>query len=68
MPAILDRPVDRLLTRKEAAAFLGLAEQTLAVWGMSGRHLPVVKVGRSVRYKLRDLQKFVQEQTIPASA
>jgi hypothetical protein len=35
-----------LLTRREAAAYLGVAEQTLAVWACAKRNnLPVIKVG-----------------------
>ena len=56
----------KLLTRKEAADFLGLRTQTLAVWGMTGKHLPLVKVGRTVRYKLADLEKFIDRQTVGA--
>ena len=58
----------QLLTRKEAAEFLGLRYQTLAAWAMTGKHLPVVRVGRSVRYKRSDLEAFVERQTVPASA
>jgi excisionase family DNA binding protein len=55
---------DRLLTRQEAAEFLGLREQTLAAWYSTGRYgLPVVKVGRRVRYRLRDLEAWLQERT-----
>ncbi len=56
------------LTRREAAQYLGLAEQTLAVWAMSGKHLPFVRMGtRTVRYKLADLKAFVERQTVAAS-
>lgn len=58
----------RLVTRPEAARYLGLREQTLAKWAMSGANLPVVKTGaRAVRYKLTDLQQFVEERTTPAT-
>lgn len=51
---------DKLLTPAEAAGFLGLSRQTLNCWRMSGRHgLPFMKAGRVVRYKLSDLQAFV---------
>ena len=54
-----------LLTRKEAADYLGVAEQTLAVWKSTGRYpLPVVKVGRLARYKKSDLDEFIKRQTV----
>lgn len=55
---------DRLLTRREAAEYLGLQEQTLAIWASTGRYaLPVVKVGRSVRYRQSDLERWLTERT-----
>jgi|GEM_PF-6305131 len=35
-----------LLTRREAAAYLGVSEQTLAIWKCTGRYnLPYIKIG-----------------------
>ena len=49
-----------LLSRAEAAQYLGLKPQTLAVWHSTQRYkLPIVKVGRSVRYRPSDLEAFV---------
>ena len=49
-----------LLTRKEAAEYLGVKEQTLACWACAGRYqLPFVKVGRLVKYRLDDLNRFI---------
>ncbi len=54
-----------LLTRQQAAEFLGVKSQTLAVWALTGRHnLPYVKAGRVVRYRLRDLEKWLKNRTI----
>lgn len=51
-----------LLTRREAAAYLGVAEQTLAVWKCTCRRsLPFVKIGRLVRYRKADLDAFIFE-------
>lgn len=54
-----------LLTRKQAAEYLGVAEQTLAVWKCTKRYpLPVVKIGRLVRYKKSDLDAFISNSTL----
>lgn len=54
------RPND-LLTRKEAAEYLGVADRTLAIWKCTGRYdLPYVKIGRLVKYKKADLDKFIE--------
>jgi len=50
-----------LLNRREAAAYLGVSEQTLAIWKCTGRYnLPYVKIGRLVKYKKSDLDAFIQ--------
>ena len=54
-----------LLSRKEAASYLGLREKTLAQWTLTKRYdLPVVKIGRLVKYKKSDLDKFIETRTI----
>lgn len=56
----------KLLTRKEAAQFLGVSEGTLAVWKVTKRYpLPIIKVGRLVKYRQSDLIKFLDEMTDP---
>lgn len=58
-------PKQPLLTRKEAAEYLGISEQTLAIWKSTGRYnLPSVKVGRLVRYKKSALDEFVARGTV----
>lgn len=55
-----------LYTRKQAAEFLGVKENTLAVWHTTRRYdLPVVKVGRLCKYRLSDLLEFLDKQTSP---
>lgn len=42
-----------LLSRADAAAYLGVAKQTLAIWACTKRYdLPFVKIGRLVKYRL----------------
>ena len=58
-----------LLTRREAAAYLGVAEQTLAVWACAKRNnLPVIKVGRLSKYRRRDLDCFLNSNTVSVGA
>lgn len=58
-----------LRTPEQAAEYLGLEPQTLAIWRSTGRYsLPFVKCGRLVRYKQSDLDKFVARRTVGASA
>lgn len=58
-----------LLTRAEAADYLGIAKQTLAIWKTTGRYaLPVVKVGRLTKYRRSDLDEFLSRRTLDTSA
>lgn len=60
--------VRELLNREEAAAYLGLAPQTLAIWKVTGRYsLPVVKVGRLTKYRRSDLDAFLNRRTVDTS-
>lgn len=59
-----EKDSDDLLSRKEAAEYLGLSPQTLAVWTSAKRYaLPCIKVGRVVRYRRRDLERWLESRT-----
>jgi len=50
------------------ASCLGVKAGSLAVWHSTGRHdLPVIHVGRSVRYRLSDLERWIAERTTTAT-
>jgi hypothetical protein len=55
-----------LVDEKRAAEILGLADGTLSVWRCVRRYpeLAYVKVGRSVRYRLADIEKFLASRTV----
>ena len=49
-----------LMSRREAAAYLGISEVTLAIWKSTKRHyLKVYKIGRLAKYKKSDLDEFI---------
>ncbi|WP_259015521.1 helix-turn-helix domain-containing protein [Emticicia fluvialis] len=53
----------KLLSRKEAAKFLGISPNTLAVWASTGRYnLNFIRVGRLVRYRTSDLRLFLEQR------
>lgn len=49
----------QLLPPKEAAKALSICERTLYALGKSGE-IPVVRIGRSVRYDVADLRAFIE--------
>ena len=50
-----------LLTRKEAAAMLGIQYQTLAKWACLGIGPKITRIGsKLIRYRVSDLQDFIK--------
>ena len=50
-----------LLSAKQAIKFIGIRNTgTLHVWRCHGRGPKYVRVGRSIRYRLQDLQAFIE--------
>ena len=50
----------RLLTAKNAAAYLAISERKL--WDMTKTgEIPAVRLGRAVRYDRQDLDAFIQQ-------
>ena len=51
-----------LLPAPEAATRLGVRTQTLARWRVEGRGPRFIKVGRAVRYRESDLERWIEER------
>lgn len=50
-----------LMTREQAAEYLGVSASTLANWACTQKFtIPYCKLGRSVRYRQSDLDAFIQ--------
>ena len=65
IPAITPRFQSDLLTRREAAAYLGVTPETLAVWASTRRYpLRFVKIGRLSKYRKSDLDAFINSRTV----
>lgn len=58
--AVTNKP---LLTPQDVANRLGVSTTTLSTWRCTKRYpLPYVKVGRLVRYRLKDVEDFESHQ------
>jgi excisionase family DNA binding protein len=53
-----------LLTEQQAAQVLTVKEKTLQAWRVRGGGPKFVKLGRCVRYRREDLDKFLDERTM----
>lgn len=59
------KPQSDLLTRREAANYLGVTQSTLAIWASTKRYdLPYIKIGRLVKYRREHLDAFIEKRTI----
>jgi len=56
--------MDRTITEKEAATHLGLAVQTLRNWRSRRKGPPYLKISRAVRYKISDVEEFLEQHKI----
>jgi hypothetical protein len=56
---------DTLYKNDDAAKILGMSATTLPTWISRKRHgLPYVRVGRSIRYRGRDLLDFIESHRV----
>ncbi|WP_078350666.1 helix-turn-helix domain-containing protein [Mucilaginibacter pedocola] len=57
--------LEPLLNRKEAARYINFSPGTLAVWDCTKRYeLHPIKIGKSVRYRRSDLDRFLEQSLI----
>ncbi len=69
MATALAAPSDTLLTRQQAADYLHVRPQTLALWFSTGRwQLRCIKVGSKVLYRRSDLDNWLASRTATSSA
>ena len=68
MAADSSNDLDALLTEDAAARILNVSPRTLQAWRMEKRGPAFVRVGRSVRYRRRDLVEWIECNTYPAAS
>jgi excisionase family DNA binding protein len=52
---------EKLLTARQVAEALAVKEQTVRKWAIDGKHLPVVHIGRSARYRESDIRRLIDQ-------
>ena len=57
-----------LLNQDQAAEVLAVRPRTLETWRCRGGGPPFVRVGRGVRYRLRDLHAWIEQNTFRSTA
>lgn len=54
--------MQRLLSRKELSELLGIPEPSIATWASEGKGPRYSRVGRHVRYRVADVERWLDEQ------
>lgn len=59
---------DRLLSRAEVEAVFGLTRRFLEIAAVKGGGPPMVKIGRSVRYKTADVRAWIDARKVASTS
>lgn len=54
---------EALLTPDDVSRLLGVSVNTLNAWRAQRKHLEFVRVGRLARYRVGEVQRFIEERT-----
>ena len=61
----MERAIDTLIPRAEAAELLGVKPSTLAAWAcLKSVDLPYVRIGSRAMYRRKDIEQFIQTNLI----
>jgi predicted DNA-binding transcriptional regulator AlpA len=63
IPAPVD-PIEQLIGVEEVARRLDVSEDTVWVMSKDGRFIPPLHVGRLAKWRVRDLNRWVEERAI----
>ncbi len=66
--AALGDPKAGLLTENQAAVVFNLSNRTMQAWRVRGCGPKFIKVGRSVRYRIGDLQEYVKRNVYQSTS
>ncbi len=59
---------DRLLSRREVFEHWGLSVRYLEVSAVRGDGPPMIKLGRSVRYRVGDLREWIEARKVTSTS
>jgi predicted DNA-binding transcriptional regulator AlpA len=67
-PTIEDRNMQPLLTQRQCAEALALSERTLERFRVSGVGPKFVRMGKSVRYRLSDVEAWIASRVVGSTS
>ena len=66
MTAALSNSHPPVVDTTAAAAYIGVSPRTLHTWRSEGRGPSYIRAGRCIRYRLRDLETYLDARTVEA--
>lgn len=68
MPRLREQSAHHIMDTRSAAAYIGKPHRTLEQWRYQGKGPAFVKVGHAVRYRRRDLDAWLDANTVHPGA
>jgi predicted DNA-binding transcriptional regulator AlpA len=62
----MSEAIDRLISQADVADWTGMSKAWLEQSRFRGTGIPYVKIGKAVRYRTSDVQRFINEHVISA--
>jgi predicted DNA-binding transcriptional regulator AlpA len=56
------------MTSRELSTAIGVQDNTLRHWRCTGTGPPFVRVGQAVRYRIGDVERWLEERTVQPGA
>lgn len=56
--------IDKLLTQQQVVAWTGMSPQWFEINRHKGVGIPYVKMGRAIRYKTSEIQKWIESNVV----
>jgi len=61
---LINQNQQNMLNEKQVAIIIGLTVHSLRAWRLNGRGPRYCKIGRAVRYRIEDVQRFIESRLI----
>ena len=58
--------IDKLLTQQQVMDWTGMSRQYFEIARHRGTSMPYIKIGKSVRYRTSDVQKWINDHAVCA--
>jgi predicted DNA-binding transcriptional regulator AlpA len=61
---MLDSPSNRTIDERDASPYIGYTKAALRAWRRQGRGPAYIRINRSIRYRIQDLDDWLQRHRV----